>query len=755
MKKLYVILIALILITTTIFVDKKIDNNENTAMENFAKVIADETDADFENAAIHIINCIKNDSVINNWFLNTGFPSDDSILIYLDNRYFDIPEMYDYSRVLILCGNDTYLTIEETNGEILCNDMFVNILHSNNSNLVEENLFHIDDPTTDIYYLAAIDFSESQTMFIEFYKERTFNELENNLQNYSFGIYKNNILNYKFGNFLYPNSLKNFISTENGIHKGKKFKHFIINDLGQDKTIVVTIESEQWMRYLTPLSFIFFALLLAYYFYLYFKNDHRSGLLKQSFHSKMQLTILLTLTLSFVIVGFTSFFFIKNNVENHKQISQYKQANIIRNNLETNILKENSLTNKQRLFALKENFLCDINIYSIDGNLINTTLSFLPENINVQIIDNKAFNSIYEEGAGYFVHTEFYDSEKCTSYYFPILDKNNEIAAILNVPYFDSNSEYNDRISNFVLTYINIIIILLSISSIVVLLVTRNTLKPLKIIQEQMSKMSLGVKNEPIKWHSSDEIGTLIEQYNKMCWQLENSANKLARNERENAWREMARQVAHEIKNPLTPMRLNIEYLQMLWDRKDANFEKNFKETLESLLEQIETLSRIVTAYSNYAKLPGNSPTPFDLSELVKSTVKLYDVDEKITVSLTYDENEDWSLFADKNNLGRVVGNILKNATQAVSNTQNAHIEVSINKFDNRYKINIADNGCGIKEKDKAKIFFPNFTTKSSGMGVGLSVSQDIMQSIGGNISFTSTEGSGTVFTIDIPMLKE
>jgi len=755
MKKIFVILIALILTAAVIFFGKKNESDENAKMKNLASLIADETDRDFENAAIPIIREIKNDSLISVWLEKTDFPDDDSILSYLNNAYFNIAEMENFSRTLTLCDNDTYLTLEEQNVEFLCNELFINILQTNNGNLVDESLFHIDDPTIDTYYLAAIDFSDSLTMFIEFYKEKIFNELEiGNLKNYSFSIYKNNILNYKFGNFLYPNSFKNFIPNEDGIHKGKKFKHLIINDLEQNKIVVVTVESERWMKYFTPFSFIFFALLLTYYIFLYFENDRRSGILKKSFHSKMQLTILLTLMLSFVIVGLTSFFFLKNNVEKRTQITQYKQTNIIRNNLETNILKDNSLTNRRFLFNLKDNFLCDINIYDLDGNLINTTLSVFPENIDVQIIDNEAFKSIYEEGAGYFVHTEFYDNEKSTSYYFPILDKNNELVAILNVPYFNSNSEYDDRISNFVLTYINIIIVLLGLSSIIVLLITKNTLKPLKLIQEQMSKMSLGVKNEPIKWRSSDEIGTLIEQYNKMCWQLENSANKLARNERENAWREMARQVAHEIKNPLTPMRLNIEYLQMLWNRKDANFEKKLKETLDSLLEQVDTLSKIATAYSNYAKLPDNSPTLFDLSELVKSTVKLYDVDEKISISLIYNENEDWMMFADKNNLGRVVGNILKNAIQAVSNTQNAHIKLNINKLESRYKINISDNGCGIKEEDKAKIFFPNFTTKSSGMGVGLSVSQDIMQSIGGNITFSSTEGVGTIFTIDVPILK-
>ena len=277
----------------------------------------------------------------------------------------------------------------------------------------------------------------------------------------------------------------------------------------------------------------------------------------------------------------------------------------------------------------------------------------------------------------------------------------------------------------------------------------------MKIIENQMGKISLDGTNEPINFKGHDEIGALVQQYNNMCRQLEMAANKLARNERENAWREMARQVAHEIKNPLTPMRLNIEYLQMLWDRKDPKFEENFKETLSSLLEQIDTLSKIATAFSDYAKLPENTPTTFDIVEMLKNTIKLYDVEKNIAISLSYNGNNDFTMFADKNNLGRVFGNILKNAIQAIGNKKDGSISVTLNKLEDNYKIEFADNGCGIKEEDKKKIFFPNFTTKSSGMGVGLSVAHDIIQGMGGNISFISEEGKGTVFIIDIPILKE
>ena len=746
MKKIFIILIAILLVITSVFVYQRKEENENDEMKRFAQNIADETDKDFEDATINIIDNIKNDSLLKTWLKNNDVPSDDSILSYFDSKYFDNIELYkNYNRSLIVCDSSVTVNIYGYDITMDCISYHEEYLDAREIN---ENLFNIDDATSDIYYYAKIDLDESKKIYIEFYKEKIFNP---NLKNYSFAVYNTNILHYKLGNYYYPNNLNNFISQDDGIHKGKHFKHLIFNDLNNNKTVVVTLDSESWMKSVGLFSLIFFALLLSYLIY-YLVENGRSHFFKHSFHSKMQITILLTLAFSFFVIGVTSFLFLRKNIAKKTQINQYKQANIIRNNLEINML-DNNLNDVSFILRLKESFFCDINIYDSDGILTVSTIHDAAPYCDS--INQEAYNTVFGEEAGYFVQTEFYKGEKNTSYYLPILNKNNdELAAILDVVYFDSTSEYDDRISDFVLNYINVIIVLLILASIIVLLITRKMLKPLKIIEEQMGKTNFGVSNEPINFKGHDEIGALIRQYNKMCQQLESAANKIARNERETAWREMARQVAHEIKNPLTPMRLNIEYLQILWDRNDPKFEENLKETLNSLLEQIDTLSKIATAFSDYAKLPENVSTTFDLSELLKSTVKLYDVENNISITLIYNENEDWSMYADRNNLGRVFGNIIKNSIQAIGG-EVGHIEVILSRLGEKYRIKISDNGCGIKEEDKAKLFFPNFTTKSSGMGVGLSVSQDIIQGIGGSITFASKEGIGTVFTIDVPILKE
>ena len=759
MKKIFIIIIAIAFIAATVSVHQRNESDENAEMERFAEIIADETDSDFEKATADIIEKIKTDELFNSWVSAGNLPSDDSLLSYFDKKFFRNDLYRFYNRSLIVCDANTM--IAQYDSDIECDSLYSGVL--NKSKAVSENLYHYDDATSDIYYISKINLNNTENLYIEFYNQKVFNKLSlysdttkvknliiPNLKNYSIAIYNNDILYYKSGNYLYPNNINNFISTENGIHKGRNYKHLILNDFENQKTVIVTIESVRWLKYVTPFSIIFIVILLAYFIYEYFENGKKS-LFKHSFHGKMQLMVFMILAVSFFAIGFVSYLFLNNNVTKKTQISQYKQANIIRNKIEQNI-SDNSLKDPFLLWDLSTTFLCDVNIYDTDGILINSSIP--GTKISGDSIHKAAYNNIFDDKAGYFVQTEFYKGEKNTAYYFPILDENNEIAAILNVLYFDFNSEYDDQLSNFVINYINIIIVLFAISAVIVILITRKTLKPLKIIEEQMGKINLDGTNEPIDFRGHDEIAALVDQYNKMCRQLEMAANRLARNERENAWREMARQVAHEIKNPLTPMRLNIEYLQMLWDKEDPKFEANLKETLNSLLEQIETLSRIATAFSDYAKLPENKPTTFDLDELLKSTIKLYDVEQNISISLSYNEKEDWKMFADRNNLGRVFGNVIKNSIQAIGKN-NGHIEVILDKLDDRFVVKITDNGCGIKEEDKKKIFFPNFTTKSSGMGVGLSVSHDIIQAMGGGITFESEVGKGTVFTIDVPILKE
>lgn len=743
------------------------ENNEKEEMEWFANIIGDESDEEFEKTILEVTEKLKKDKNLNTWQKDNSFPSDDSILNYFNTKYFNLKEIKDYNKVVTLCDTNTILIIKDFNDhEVNCNDLFKGILEFNHTRKISEELSQIDDPTTDSYYILMLDLSPIDTnnlnnLYIEFYKEYILNHIgipelitsnENvikpNLVNYSFSAYEGDILQYKYGFYNYPNELNNFRYKNEEYVKTRIFKH-LTKEFDGNKTIIVTIEKPRLIDIIAPFSYIFLVLLLMYYFYYIVSKGKEAKSLRQSFNGKMQLTIILTLGFSFLVAGITSFIFIKNSLNRKTREFQYEKNKTIVKTIEDDFNKID-IENPIYLKRFKENHFTDINIYDLNGNLLNTTQPKLFEKFKSKIINRKAYEIIKERKRLFYSCEEDIEGTKYNSSYFPLKDKEGNIQAIINIPYFDNKMTSRSSVSNFIITYLNIILVLMGASALVVILMTRKTIKPLEIIQDKMQKISLGEKNEIIEWKSEDEIGELIESYNKLIKELEISANKLMRSERETAWREMARQVAHEIKNPLTPMKLNIQFLQMAWDEKNPDIDKKLRETTKSILEQIEILSNIASAFSDYAKLPKKNIEKLNLKELILNVINLYNNNENIRISFIEENEGNYEINSDKNNLSIVFGNILKNAIQAIGKKVDGLIEINIKDFNNRFLIKIKDNGCGIGEEEKKKIFMPNFTTKSSGMGVGLSIVYDVLETLGGNITFESEIGVGTTFFVEI-----
>ncbi len=264
-----------------------------------------------------------------------------------------------------------------------------------------------------------------------------------------------------------------------------------------------------------------------------------------------------------------------------------------------------------------------------------------------------------------------------------------------------------------------------------------------------MNETRLEKRNKKIELKgASEEVSVLVESYNSMIDELEESAVKLATSEREQAWREMAKQVAHEIKNPLTPMRLSVQSFQRKFDAKDPKVEQKVEEYSKTLIQQIDTMSSIASAFSSFAEMPAQKNEILNIVEIINLALDIFTEDY---ISFISEEKEIIANF-DRTQLIRVVTNLVKNAIQAIPKDRTPRIEVKVYSENKIVFITVTDNGNGISEENKAKVFEPKFTTKSSGMGLGLPMLKKIVETYKGSITFESQEGSGTTFKVSFPM---
>jgi nitrogen fixation/metabolism regulation signal transduction histidine kinase len=274
------------------------------------------------------------------------------------------------------------------------------------------------------------------------------------------------------------------------------------------------------------------------------------------------------------------------------------------------------------------------------------------------------------------------------------------------------------------------------------------------MLQQKLANISLGKKNETIEWNNKDEIGNLIIEYNRMILELSESAERLAKSERESAWREMAKQVAHEIKNPLTPLRLNAQLIQRAYQEQSPQFDEKFKKFTTMLIEQVDTLAQIANEFSNFAVMPKPKLTKVNLSDVIQNAVTLFRTTTASEINFNLLTDND-IIDADKEQLLRVFNNLIKNALQAINDEKNGSIEINLKEEKNGLLVQVIDNGIGMNDEQKKMIFVPNFTTKTGGMGLGLAMVKSILENINSTISFTSIENEGTVFELRFPLQQK
>ncbi|MEJ2112180.1 MAG: ATP-binding protein [Flavobacteriaceae bacterium] len=403
---------------------------------------------------------------------------------------------------------------------------------------------------------------------------------------------------------------------------------------------------------------------------------------------------------------------------------------------------------KDKIYEIADIHSLQINMYDLEGSLLISSKAALVQDTIAKCLSAEVLNVLSESVDRRYVEKRKENDKIFQSSYTYITDQKFKPLAILNLPYLEDDDFLSKELNEFLerLGYVYLLVLITGI--IIAFLLSKYITKSLKQISDKIKATRLEKQNEKIEiTEASEEISILVDSYNSMIDELEDSAIKLARSEREQAWREMAKQVAHEIKNPLTPMRLSVQNFERKFDPEDPDINKRVKEYTNTLIQQIDTMSSIASAFSNFAKMPAQQNETLNVVNIVKLALDIF---SENYIEFQSTEKEIIAKF-DRTQLIRVETNLVKNAIQAMPIKKEPKIVVLVASDENNVTITVADNGVGVSEDNRNKVFEPKFTTKTSGMGLGLAMVKNIVETYNGTIMFTSQKDIGTTFKVTFP----
>ena len=546
-----------------------------------------------------------------------------------------------------------------------------------------------------------------------------------------------------------------------------------------DKVIVVVRNANYFIEGVTLFAYLFCIFLLlagmmqtaGLLIRARFRWSNIRELWQVNIRTQVHTTITFISLFSFVIIGISLYhFFTDRYTQNNRDklsktiqimVSEVQGGATGPDSFESVMRQPDSLANRKleaTLGKVADEHGVTVNLYDPAGTLRYTSQPYYyAKGLLSEKMDPSAFYQLENEHQVQWIQNENIGSKIFMSIYVPLRDETGRAYAYLNIPYFATQDELNLEISNFLVTLINLNAFIFLIAGVIALLITNRITDSFTLIGEKMKAIKLGRRNEEIAWNRKNEIGELVNEYNKMVRQLEQSAALLAKSEREGAWREMARQVAHEIKNPLTPMKLSIQYLQKAINNNHPNAKALSANVAKTLVEQIDYLSNIATDFSSFANISNPKKERVDLVEVLESVVKLFSMDTRVkliyerTVSPVY-------VLADKTHLNRLFTNLVRNAMDAVPEDETGgvvQLRYLVQELQRYVTVTVQDNGTGIPDELRDKIFIPNFTTKSSGTGLGLAMCKGIAEQMNGYIWFDTETGKGTTFYVQVPLLDE
>ncbi len=473
--------------------------------------------------------------------------------------------------------------------------------------------------------------------------------------------------------------------------------------------------------------------------------------------TRIYLSMLFIITISFVVTGGIALYdhYEQQDKYNAQRLERKEKA--VKSSMEYFLNQRGGKMNADSVQFEFEEKICElsdvhnlfISLYDLRGNYLISTNSATMDSLSIPYnVHYTVMKQLVTGNSRAVVETEVNGKKYLIAYWY-FTDELQKPISITSVAYEKSEME-GKNVYLFLGELLQSYVLLFLMAALVAYLLSTYITRSLQEVGEKMKGVQLGSSNEELTWKSDDEIGALVTEYNRMLRELEKSANMLAREERESAWREMAKQVAHEIKNPLTPMKLRVQHLLRSWDDKAPDFDQKLKVYVQSMTEQIDTLSRIANEFSNFAKMPKPNLEHFDVVKLVESATEIYQNQSDYDFNLRVYHVNNPEVISDRDQMVRVLNNLVTNAIQAIPGGRRGKIDVAVREYKNRIFIRVNDNGVGISEEGKEKIFVPNFTTKSTGTGLGLAMVKNIVSSSGGNVFFWSKEGKGASFYIEL-----
>jgi len=602
------------------------------------------------------------------------------------------------------------------------------------------------------------------------------NSIENSSQ-YAFAIYNNWKLISSHNDYPFATTLnrddfprQEFITRENNGFNELWYKY------GPDRLVVIAKEKSLSIESITLFSYLFCSfLLLTFIFWLVniflvsrFNMYKLTTYWQLSIRNQIHGTIIFISVLSFFVIGIATILFFITRYENNNREKLSRTIRIMENEVKSSISAGWTMSDSLKLDTeggiqdieatiskVSEIHGSDVNLYDLQGNLQVSSLP-LPyiKGIISTIMDPVAYYHLNNKNEVQYFQKERIGELNYVSNYIPVIDDAGNKFAYLNIPYFTSQSKLRDEISNFLVTIINLNAFIFLVAGIVALFITNRITNTFSLIGDKMKMVNLGKRNEAISWSRADEIGELVFEYNKMVSKLDESAVALAKTEREGAWREMAQQVAHEIKNPLTPMKLSMQYLQKSIEQNAPNVKELTTNVARTLVDQIDHLSHIASEFSQFANIENSNSEIVSLNEVLNNVLHLYSANDKLKIHSQLLPGEIF-ISADKTHINRIFTNLLQNALQSVDEDEKAHVHIHQKMEKGNIFITIRDNGLGIEENIQSKIFTPNFTTKTSGTGLGLAMCKRMVEQAKGEIWFVTVQGEGTAFYIKLPVVEK